>query len=149
MTTYRALRGYMLRYWPTLLAGFIYIVAANLVALVPAYLLQEVVDGLGHHITTGTLVAFALGIVAIGVGAGLLQFLSRYVVNAVSRRVEYDLRSDLFKHFQRLDLAYFQDAKLGDLVARGTNDLSAVRMMLGPGITNLVNTVVALVLTAI
>lgn len=149
MTTYRALKGYMLRYWPILVAGFICIIAANLVALVPAYLLQEVIDGLGQHISRNLLLTYALGIVGIGVGAGVLQFLSRYVVNSVSRRVEYDLRSDLFRHFQRLDVAYFQNAKLGDLVARGTNDLSAVRMMLGPGITNLCNTVVALAVTAI
>jgi ATP-binding cassette subfamily B protein len=149
MTTFRALKGYMLRYWPVLVAGFICIVAANLVALVPAFLLQQVIDGLSGHMTTSTLLAYALGIVGIGIGAGVLLFLSRYVVNSVSRRVEYDLRSDLFQHFQRLDLAYFQNAKLGDLVARGTNDLSAVRMMLGPGITNLCNTVVALVVTAI
>ena len=149
MTTYRALKGYMFRYWPILVAGFICIVAANLVALIPAYLLQEVIDGLGRHMTVSALVAFALAIVGVGIGAGVLQFLSRYVVNSVSRRVEYDLRSDLFRHFQRLDLAYFQNAKLGDLVARGTNDLSAVRMMLGPGITNLCNTVVAVTVTAI
>lgn len=149
MTTYRALKGYMLHYWPVLVAGFICIVAANLVALIPAYLLQEVIDGLGNHISRGLLLEYALGIVGIAIGAGVLQFLSRYVVNSVSRRVEYDLRSDLFRHFQRLDLAYFQNAKLGDLVARGTNDLSAVRMMLGPGITNLCNTVVALAVTAI
>lgn len=149
MITYRALKGYMLQYWPTLVAGFVCIVAANLVALIPAYLLQLVIDGLTHRMTSGTLLAFAAGIVGIAIVAGVLQFLSRYVVNSVSRRVEYDLRSDLFRHFQRLDLAYFQNAKLGDLVARGTNDLSAVRMMLGPGITNLCNTVVALAVTAL
>ena len=60
MTTYRALKGYMFRYWPILVAGFICIVAANLVALIPAYLLQEVIDGLGRHMTVSALVAFAL-----------------------------------------------------------------------------------------
>ena len=59
------------------------------------------------------------------------------------------MRSDLFKHFQRLDLGYFQQRKMGDLVARATNDLSPVRQMLGPGISNLCNTTVAFTVTAI
>jgi ATP-binding cassette, subfamily B, multidrug efflux pump len=150
MMTYRALRGYMLRYRVTLVAGFAFIVAANLVTLIPPLLIQQVIDGLQHRTVNGrSLLGFALAIVGVAVGAGVLQFLSRYVVNSASRRVEYDLRSDLFQHFQRLDVAYFQRTKLGDLVARATNDLSAVRMMLGPGITGLCNTGVALAVTAV
>jgi ATP-binding cassette subfamily B multidrug efflux pump len=149
MLTYRALRGYMLRYWPILVVGLFFIIAANLVALVPAFLIQQVIDGLGRHMTMGALLRYALAIVGVGVAAGALQFLSRYTVQRVSRRVEYDLRSDLFRHFQRLELEYFQNAKLGDLVARATNDLSAIRMMLGGGITNLCNAVVALIVTAV
>jgi ATP-binding cassette subfamily B protein len=150
MMTYRALRSYMLRYWVTLVSGFGFIVAANLVALVPPLLIEQVIDGLSHHALAGDgLLKYALAIVGVGIGAGALQLLSRYVVNSVSRRVEYDLRSNLFLHFQRLDLEYFQRSKLGDLVARATNDLSAVRMMLGPGITGLCNTTVALTVTAI
>lgn len=148
METVRALRRYMLRYWGTLLVGFGFIVAANLVVLVPPYLLQVVIDDLRGHTTVGILIRYALVIIGVGVLAAVLQFLSRYVVQSVSRRVEYDLRSDLFGHFQELDLAYFQRGKIGDLVARATNDLSAVRMMLGGGVTNFCNTVVALALTA-
>jgi ATP-binding cassette subfamily B protein len=150
MDTVRALRGYMLRYWATLLVGFGIIVAANLVALVPPLLLQQVIDGLSRHAVAGAgLFRFALAIVSVALIVGILQFFSRYVVNSVSRRVEYDLRSDMFEHFQRLDLEFFQQAKLGDLVARATNDLTAVRMMLGPGITGLCNTSVALTVTAV
>jgi ATP-binding cassette subfamily B protein len=149
MMTYRALRGYMLRYQATLVAGFGFIVAANLVALVPPLLIAQVIDGLGRRtVAGGGLLKYALAIVGVGLGVGVLQLLSRYIVNSVSRRVEYDLRSDLFRHFQRLELEYFQRSKLGDLVARATNDLSAVRMMLGPGITGLCNTSVALAVTA-
>lgn len=139
----------MSRYRFTLLVGLGFIITANLAALVPPLLLQQVIDGLGHHLAAGDLLRYALAIVGVGIVAGILQFFSRYVVNCVSRNVEYDLRSDLFQHFQRLDLAYFQREKLGDLVARATNDLSAVRMMLGPGISNLCNTVLAFSVTAI
>lgn len=149
MEIFRALQGYLLRYRFMLLAGLGFIIAANLAALIAPFLLQQVIDGLGHHLAAGDLLRFALAIVAAGLLAGVLQFFSRYVINSVSRHVEYDLRSDLFQHFQRLDLAYFQREKLGDLVARATNDLSAVRMLLGPGISNLCNTVVAFTVTAI
>ncbi|HEX9414610.1 MAG TPA: ABC transporter ATP-binding protein [Ktedonobacterales bacterium] len=150
MLTYRALRGYMARYWVLLVGGFAFIIAANLVALVPPLVIAHVIDGLNRRqLTTSDLPRYAALLVLVGLGAGILQFFSRYVVNSVSRRVEYDLRSALFRQFQRLDLEYFQNAKLGDLVARATNDLSQVRMMLGPGISNLCNTVVAFSLTAI
>src|SRR5262249_22448204 len=81
--------------------------------------------------------------------AGAVQFSARFAINSVSRQIEYEMRTNLFKHFQRLDLAYFQHRKLGDLVARATNDLSAVRQMLGPGISNLCNTLVAFAVTAV
>ncbi len=147
MVTYRSLQGYMLRYWPALVAGFLFIILTNLVVLVPAYLIQQVINGLSHHIAVDTVLRYAVALVAIGIGAGVLQFLSRYLMQSVSRRVEYDLRSDLFQHFQRLDLEFFQRSKVGDLVARATNDLSAVRFMLGGGLTNLCNALVALTLT--
>ncbi len=148
--TYRAVRGYLARYWIRLAAGFTIIIAANLVTLVPPLLIAQVIDGLKRHqLTPGDLPRYGTFLVLIGLGVGVLQFFSRFVINSVSRFVEYDLRSALFRQFQRLDLAYFQDAKLGDLVARATNDLSQVRMMLGPGITNLCNTVVAFSVTAV
>jgi ATP-binding cassette subfamily B protein len=149
MHNFRYLLPHMLRYWPTLVLGLCCIVLANLVALVPPYLIQLVINGLQSHLSYDQLLRLGAAIIGVGLVAGVLQFLSRFVVNSVSRYAEYDLRSDLFNHFQRLDVGFFQNAKLGDLVARATNDLSAVRMMLGPGITNLTNAVVALVATII
>ncbi|HEV2235027.1 MAG TPA: ABC transporter ATP-binding protein [Ktedonobacterales bacterium] len=150
MMTFRAVRGYMARYRVWLAAGFAIIIAANLVALIPPLIIAQVIDGLKRHqLTPGDLPKYAALLVLVGLGVGVLQFFSRFVVNSVSRYVEYDLRSALFRQFQRLDLAYFQDAKLGDLVARATNDLSQVRMMLGPGLTNSCNTIVAFSVTAI
>ena len=149
MSTLRAVSVYLLRHKYVLLAGGLLIVIANLIVLVPPLLLQEAIDGLSQHEDAGTLTRFALLIIGIAIVAGVFQFASRYVVNSVSRHIEYEMRSDLFKHFQRLDLGYFQQRKMGDLVARATNDLSAVRMMLGPGISNLCNTTVAFTVTAI
>ncbi|HET8907855.1 MAG TPA: ABC transporter ATP-binding protein [Ktedonobacterales bacterium] len=145
----RAVSVYLLRHKWVLLAGGLLTIISNLIVLVPPLLLQQAIDGLGQHEDAGTLTRFALLIVGLAIVAGVFQFSSRFVINGVSRYVEYEMRSDLFEHFQRLDLAYFQQRKLGDLVARATNDLSAVRQMLGPGISNLWNTTIAFTLTAI
>lgn len=146
---FRAFRQYLVRHALTLGLGACLILTANLIALVPPVVLQDVIDAIGHGITLGGLAQYALLIVAIAVGAGVFQFFSRFVINAVSRQVEYEMRSDLFAHFQRLDLEYFQRNKTGDLVARATNDLTQVRQMLGPGLTNLCNTAIAFTVTAI
>lgn len=84
---------------------------------------------------------------AIGLGAGIFKYWMRQSVIAISRHIEYDLRNDLFAHLQRLSLAYFQRARTGEIMSRATNDLSAVRMMLGPGVMYLVNTVVVAVVS--
>jgi ATP-binding cassette subfamily B protein len=149
MSTFRAVRGYMLRHLGILIAGAILIVVANLLVLVPPLLLQQAIDGLQTGITTSELTRYSLLIVGLAVAAGIFMFASRYTINGLSRHVEYEMRSDLFLHFQRLDVEYFQQRKIGDLVARATNDLSAVRQMLGPGVSNLTNTLVALTVSAI
>ncbi|HEU5349114.1 MAG TPA: ABC transporter transmembrane domain-containing protein, partial [Ktedonobacterales bacterium] len=148
MSTLRAVSVYLLRHKFVLLVGGLLIIIANLVVLLPPLLLQQAIDGLAQHEDVGTLTRYALLIVAIAALTGVFQFSSRFVINGVSRHVEYEMRGDLFQHFQRLDVAYFQQRKMGDLVARATNDLSSVRQMLGPGISNLVNALVAFTLTA-
>ena len=147
--TLRSIRAYMLKHIWVLLAGAGLIIIANLLALVPPLLLGQAIDGLRQHSGVETLTRMALLIVGVALVAGVFQFCSRFVINSVSRRIEYEMRTDLFLHFQRLDLEYFQQRKIGDLVARATNDLSAVRQMLGPGVSNLCNTLVAFTVTAI
>jgi len=97
-------------------------------------------------VTAEKLGRYALILFAIAVVAGVFKFWMRQAVIGISRHVEYDLRNQLFAHLQRLPVQYFQHARTGEIMSRATNDLSAVRMMLGPGLMYLVNTlVVALV----
>ncbi len=147
--TFRAVRPYMLRHIWRLLAGGVLIVVANLIALVPAAILNQAIGALQRNAGIGALVRDSLLLVGVAIVAGVFGFFARYVINGASRHVEYEMRSDLFQHFQVLELEYFQQRKLGDLVARATNDLSQVRQMLGPGISNLTNAVVAVAVTAI
>jgi ATP-binding cassette subfamily B protein len=83
----------------------------------------------------------AAGVVALALVTGALRFGMRELLNGVSRRVEYDLRNALFTHLETLDAAYFAQTRTGELMARLTNDLSAVRMAAGPAIMYLVNTI--------
>src|SRR5579863_5626740 len=149
MSTLIALRSYLFRYRVAIFGGFLFLIAANSVALVLPYIIGLAVDSLHPGLDPGVLLRFGLLIVLVGLIQAVLQFSARYTQLSVSRRIEYQLRANLFKHFEKLELDYFQHNKLGDLVARATNDLTAVRGLLGPGISNLMNTVIAFTSTII
>ncbi len=79
---------------------------------------------------------------AVAVGKGIFQFLTRWIVIGISRDIEFDLRNDLFRHLESLSYSYYQRTRTGDIMARATNDLNAVRMLLGPAIMYSANTIV-------
>jgi ATP-binding cassette subfamily B multidrug efflux pump len=121
-------------------------VAANLIGLSQPQVLRIAVDDLYRGVTAGKLARYAVWFFAIAFFAGVFRYFMRRLVIGISRRIEYDLRNDLFAHLQRLPASYYQSQRTGDLMARATNDLSAVRMMLGPAIMYAVNTVLGTVL---
>jgi ATP-binding cassette subfamily B protein len=81
-------------------------------------------------------------LVGIACIKGVFQFLTRWIVIGVSRDIEFDLRNDLFQHLETLSYSYYQKTRTGDIMARATNDLNAVRMLLGPAIMYSANTIV-------
>src|ERR687885_63923 len=83
----------------------------------------------------------ALGLFAVALAAGGLRYWMRELLNGVSRWIEHDLRNDLFRHLTILDAGFFSRMRTGELMARLTNDLSAVRMAAGPAIMYLTNTI--------
>src|SRR5216683_8402772 len=141
------LRSYLFRYRAAIIGGFLFIILANAVALVLPYIIRLAVDSLQAGADSGHLLRYGLLIAGVGIIQSILQFYGRYLQAEVSRRIEYELRGDLFKHFEKLELDYFQHNKLGDLVARAINDLTAIRGLLGPGLSNLMNTTVAFIAT--
>jgi ATP-binding cassette subfamily B protein len=100
------------------------------------------VDDLYRGVTAEKLGRYALVLFGIAIVAGLFKYWMRQAVIGISRHVEYDLRNDLFAHLEHLPVAYFQRERTGDIMSRTTNDLAAVRMMLGPGLMYFVNTAV-------
>ncbi len=100
------------------------------------------VDDLKSGVTHQKLVRWALLLIAIVFVKGIFQFLTRWVVIGISRDIEFDLRNDLFAHLEQLSYSYYQRTRTGDIMARATNDLNAVRMLLGPAIMYSANTIV-------
>jgi len=132
-----------------MIGGFLFLIIANGVALILPYLIRLAVDSLQVRTDPGVLLRIGLLIVLVGLVQAILSYYGRFIQAEVSRRIEYELRAALFKHFEKLELDYFQHNKIGDLVARAINDLTAVRGLLGPGISNLLNTTVAFTATII
>jgi len=79
--------------------------------------------------------------IGVSLVAGVGRYWMRELLNGVSRWIEYDLRNDLYTHLERLDSTYYSSVRTGDLMARLTNDLSAVRQAVGPAIMYLANTI--------
>ena len=84
----------------------------------------------------------ALLLLAVSGTKAIFQFLIRWVVIGVSREIEFDLRNDLFVHLESLSHKFYQRTRTGDIMAKATNDLKALRMLLGPGFMYTANTVV-------
>ena len=130
------------RPYPTLLWGglALVVISSALGAVVP-WLLRIGIDDLRAGSPLHDIWSIAAGIVAVALFGGALRYWMREMLNGLSRYIEYDLRQALFIHLTRLDGAYFGRMRTGDLMARLTNDLSAVRMAAGPAIMYLTNTI--------
>src|SRR3972149_5405935 len=133
------LKPYLLRYKKTLLWGIVTVIASNIFTVVQPWFLGQAVDDLKRSIDTNTLflsdfVMWAGLIVGFSAIAGVFTFLTRQTIIVTSRHIEFDLRNDFLAHLQKLHYPYFQNTPTGDLMAHATNDIGAVRNVLGPGI---------------
>jgi len=98
--------------------------------------------GAGHAITTQTTLKLAALIVGLSAGSGVCLFLTRWIMIGISREIEFDLRNDLFRHLEKQSASFYQEHRTGDIMARMTNDLNAVRQLLGPAIMYSINTII-------
>ena len=99
------------------------------------------IDDLNHGVTRRKIFIYACILVAIAIVKGIFLFYTRWILIGISRDIEFDLRNDLFLQLERQPAEYYQQRRTGDIMARMTNDLSAVRMLLGPGIMYSANTI--------
>lgn len=128
-------------YRRNVLAGLFVVIVSAAVGSVPPWLLRSAIDGIRAGVPVSRVALLAVAIVGLAMIAGLGHYWMRELLNGLSRRIEYDLRNDLFKHLTALDATYYSRNRTGDLMARLTNDISAVRMASGPAVMYLANTV--------
>ena len=138
------LKKYFVRYKVKLIWGFIFIILSNIGTVYVPLFLKDAINGLQTKITTNELLDYGLLIIGVSALAGLFRFLIRESIIVVSREIEFDLRRDFWKHIQYLPLRYFQNNSTGNIMAHATNDISAVRMFLGPAVMYSLDTFVRL-----
>ncbi|MDQ6870791.1 MAG: ABC transporter ATP-binding protein/permease [Gemmatimonadota bacterium] len=141
MKNLRIAAPYYKPYWIPFTIGLLIVVASSAITSVIPWLLRRAVDAIGAGASLGTIWKVSGLIVLAAIIGGAFRYGMRELINGVSRWIEYDLRNDLFTHLETLDSAYFAQTRTGDIMARLTNDLSAVRMAVGPAVMYLANTV--------
>jgi len=132
---------YMRRYWRGYLWGCICTVLATAIWVQFPRVIGIATDDLTLRVTWSKIFGYAGLIMAVTVAHGILLFLMRWIIIGISRDIEFDLRNDLFAQLEKQSASYYQDHRTGDIMARMTNDLAAVRMLLGPAIMYTANTV--------
>lgn len=137
----RRLVPYYRPYRWQLVAGLALVVASSALGAVGPWLLRAGVDALAAREPARRVLLVAAELIGVALVGGAMRFWMREILNGLSRYIEYDLRQDLFAHLTTLDPGYFGRTRTGDLMARLTNDLAAVRQAAGPAIMYLTNTI--------
>ena len=141
----RRLLPYVVRYRRAFTLGLGCVVVTTSIQLLSPWILKHAIDDLTADVTRaklGLYAALLLGVACIG---GLFRYLMRRILIGASRDIEYDVRNEFYARLQQMPLGYYQARRTGDLMSRATNDLNAVRMMIGPAIMYSANTILVFV----
>jgi ATP-binding cassette, subfamily B, multidrug efflux pump len=143
------LRPYLWRYRSGMTVGMLCLVIKDVAQAAQPLMIRGAIDSITKSIGSSAFVRFAGYLLALSVVKGIFQYWMRVIIIGISRDIEFDLRNDLFGHLVELSPDYYQRTRTGDIMARATNDLNAVRMMLGPGIMYWVETSLTFVLAIV
>ena len=138
----RPLFPYLRKYRTTYWIGAVCVLCNNCVWILFPLVIRNAINDLNLGVTADRLKWYSFELLAVAGTKAIFQFLTRWILIGVSREIEFDLRNDLFTHLERLSYSFYQRTRTGDIMARATNDLNAVRMLVGPGIMYTANTVV-------
>lgn len=159
----RHLNKYFFRYRVRLLLGILFVAASNLFAIFPAQMVREAIDlikSILNQLARGnasneaqlkeslnqSVLYFTLLVILFALARGVFMYLMRQTIIVMSRLVEFDLKNEIFAHYQALDQTFYRRNRIGDLMARISEDVSRVRMYVGPAIMYAINLVVTIVL---
>lgn len=140
MKQLRRLLPYFRPYRVGIAFGLLLVVISNLFTIAGPYLLKVAIDSLTEELRSDLILRYAVLIVLVAVLAGICRYGMRELLNGISRKIERDVRADLFEHLLRLPARFYDEWRTGDLMSRLTNDVLAVRMVAGPAIMYMVNT---------
>jgi ATP-binding cassette subfamily B protein len=137
----RPLFPYIKRYQRDFYWGGLVAVLSNAFKIAIPLVIGRSISDLNRGVTWESVLKLGALIVALSTASGIFLFLTRWIMIGISREIEFDLRNDLFRHLEKQAASFYQEHRTGDIMARMTNDLNAVRMLLGPAIMYSVNTV--------
>jgi ATP-binding cassette subfamily B multidrug efflux pump len=158
------LNKFFYKYRWRLVPGVLFVIISNIFAVLPAQVIRVAFDLVAENISMfqlfsgfgrqhvvydifgSSLLLFGILVLILALLRGLFLFFMRQTIILMSRHIEYDLKNEIYSHYQRLSLAFYRRHNTGDLMNRVTEDVSRVRMYLGPGIMYTINTVVLFVL---
>ena len=164
MKSLKFLNPYIRRYRTRLLLGSLFVTISNIFAIYPAEVLRKGIDLVQEGVSVyflfdqfklqkdlasnffQLLLIFGLIVIASALLKGLFMFFMRQTIIVMSRLIEFDLKNDIFAHYQKLDLAFYKKNKTGDLMARISEDVGQVRMYVGPAIMYAISTLSLFVL---
>ncbi|HYJ46926.1 MAG TPA: ABC transporter ATP-binding protein [Pyrinomonadaceae bacterium] len=146
MNDLRKFARYFRPYRKSLITGILCILGSTVVGLLIPLIVGQAVDDLMGEVTWGKLTRYSLTILGVSLISGTFLFLQRRILIGISRHVEYDLRRDFYRHLIDQPLSFFQEHRTGDLMARATNDLAAVRQLAGPMIMYTLQTILVVVI---
>ena len=142
---FRRLLPFLLVYRRQFITGLLCVIVTTTIQLLSPWVLKYAVDDLNAGVTRSKLAFYAatlLGIAAIG---GVFRYLMRQILIGASRDIEFDVRNAFFARLQLMPVGYYQARRTGDLMSRATNDLNAVRMMIGPAVMYSANTILVFI----
>jgi ATP-binding cassette, subfamily B, multidrug efflux pump len=138
----KPLAPYLRRYWKHLAWGGVAIVLYNVIKVLIPVVIGHAIDDMQHGITEQKVLYHSLRLLLIAALSAVFLYICRQVIIGASREIEFDLRNDIFANLERQSPGYYHTHRTGDIMARTTNDLNAVRMLLGPAIMYSANTIV-------
>src|SRR6188508_2121169 len=142
---FRRLLPFLLKYRRQFTLGLVCVVITTTIQLLSPWVLKFAIDDLTAGVTRRKLAFYSGTLLGIACVGGVFRYLMRKILIGASRDIEYDVRNAFFVRLQQMPLAYYQARRTGDLMSRATNDLNAVRMMIGPAIMYSANTVLVFV----
>ncbi|HEV7373112.1 MAG TPA: ABC transporter ATP-binding protein [Pyrinomonadaceae bacterium] len=146
MDDLRKFARYFRPYKKSLVTGILCILASVVVGLLIPLIVGHAVDDLLTGVTWAKLTRYSLTILGVSLISGAFLFLQRRILIGMSRHVEYDLRRDFYAHLIDQPLSFYQEHRTGDLMARATNDLAAVRQLAGPMIMYTLQTIFVVII---